>query len=291
MSYGPVQDRLTAGRRVILDGGVGTELERRGAVMDPQAWCGAASADNAALLKAIHTDYIDAGAEVVTANTYASSRIMLTAAGMAARTGEINRIAVDAAQRARNNRRTVDGAPIALAGSLSHAAPVTPGTDRTDRGRLPSDAQFEDALSELALILKDAGCDLLVLEMLYDPERIPPSSRRRKARACRPGPASPPAAARTAKSSASTAAGTSVSTPSSPPSTASTSPPPASCTRPPTSPPTPWRWCARTSTAPSPPIRIRVISRCPTGSSRTSSRPPPWPISPAAGRPIRAHRS
>jgi len=43
MSYATVRNRLDAGKRVILDGGVGTELERRGADMNPRAWCGAAA--------------------------------------------------------------------------------------------------------------------------------------------------------------------------------------------------------------------------------------------------------
>lgn len=169
MSYDPVRERLLGGQRVILDGGVGTELERRGATMDRRAWCGPASAENAALLQEVHEAYIAAGAEVITANTYASSRIMLKAAGMADRTEEVNRIAVDAAQRARDGSQR----PVALAGSLSHAVPIPPGTDRADRSFVPSEAEMEDAFTELALLLEEAGCDLLVLEMLYDPERIP----------------------------------------------------------------------------------------------------------------------
>ncbi|MGF1607630.1 MAG: homocysteine S-methyltransferase family protein [Rhodothalassiaceae bacterium] len=171
MSYAAIQDRLTAGGIVLLDGGVGTELERRGAQMDPGAWCGPASRDNADLLEQVHRAYLDAGAEVITANTYASSRIMLEPAGYGAEVADINRIAVEAAQRARAGCGR-DG--IAIAGSLSHMAPLAPGTDKTDRSALPSAAAFEDALTELALLLREAGCDLLVLEMLYDPDRIEP---------------------------------------------------------------------------------------------------------------------
>ena len=100
MSYLDVKRRLDAGEIVVLDGGTGTELQRRGAQMDPSAWCGPASLNNSELLTQVHLDYIDAGADVITANTFASSRLMLTPAGFADRVEEINRIAVEAALRA-----------------------------------------------------------------------------------------------------------------------------------------------------------------------------------------------
>ena len=74
--------RIKAGGVVILDGATGTELERRGASMDTAAWCGVATKENVTLLEQVHLDYIHAGSEVITANTYASSRLMLTAAGL-----------------------------------------------------------------------------------------------------------------------------------------------------------------------------------------------------------------
>ena len=76
-AYTSIIDAMRSGQVEILDGATGTELERRGAEMDPHSWCGAASRDNAALLAEIHSDYIDAGARIITANTFASSRLML----------------------------------------------------------------------------------------------------------------------------------------------------------------------------------------------------------------------
>ena len=78
--YMRLKNRLEDGDFVILDGGVGTELEKRGVEMDA-SWCGSASM-NTDVLKKIHLDYINSGAEVITANTYASSRLMLDAAGL-----------------------------------------------------------------------------------------------------------------------------------------------------------------------------------------------------------------
>ena len=100
MSYRETERRLREGNILILDGGTGTELERRGVSMNQDAWCGPATLDNVKLLEAIHQDYILAGADIITANTYASSRLMLEPAGFADRFAEINQTAVRAAHRA-----------------------------------------------------------------------------------------------------------------------------------------------------------------------------------------------
>jgi S-methylmethionine-dependent homocysteine/selenocysteine methylase len=81
MSYQSLYNKIQSGKLTILDGGVGTELQKRGVAMAPGAWCGSVSLGNQALLEKIHLDYIHAGAEIITANTFASSRIMLREAG------------------------------------------------------------------------------------------------------------------------------------------------------------------------------------------------------------------
>jgi len=169
MSYAAMERRLAAGGVAILDGGTGTELQRRGVSMDPHAWCGPASLESAEVLEAIHRDYIAAGAEVITANTYASSRLMLEPAGFGDRFAEIVRTAVDAALRAREATGRPD---VLVAGSLSHMVPMVGGTARADRDRLPPPGVMADAFAELAALLRDAGCDLIALEMMYDPDRV-----------------------------------------------------------------------------------------------------------------------
>ena len=170
MSYKDLERRLAGGGIVILDGGIGTELERRGVPMDPEAWCGPASLAHLDTLEAIHRDYIAAGADIVTANTYASSRLMLEPAGLGDRFEEINRAAVRAAQQA----RAASGEPeLAVAGSLSHMVPMAGGTARVDLARAPGAATMAAAFTELAALLAEEGCDLILLEMMYHPERMP----------------------------------------------------------------------------------------------------------------------
>ena len=171
MRYERLRERLTAGETIILDGPTGTELQRRGAPMDPAAWCGPTTLENERLLRAIHADYIAAGADVITANTFASSRLMLSAAGLADSVGEINERAVAAALRARD---AAPGGPgVVVAGSLSHMVPLKQGTAASDPAQLPSQPELQDAFHELSAILARAGCELIILEMMYDPRRIP----------------------------------------------------------------------------------------------------------------------
>jgi len=168
MSYEKLKGRLDDGSVVILDGATGTELQRRGVDMDPAAWCGVATLENDRLLSEIHRDYIAVGAEVITANTFASSRLMLSPAGYGDQVEEINRRAVEAALKAR------DAAPegkAVVAGSLSHMIPIAEGTDKSDLSTIPSDAALSEAFHELAGILKASGVELIILEMMYHPVR------------------------------------------------------------------------------------------------------------------------
>jgi homocysteine S-methyltransferase len=168
-AYAQLKQRLDAGEILVLDGATGTELQRRGAPMDPAAWCGPATLHNDDLLTEIHSDYIRAGSDVITANTFASSRLMLGPAGYADRVGEINLRAVEAALRAREQTGTTDR--VAVAGSLSHMVPVAAGSATVDATKVPSNAEISDAFYELANILRDAGVDHIMLEMMYNPVR------------------------------------------------------------------------------------------------------------------------
>jgi methionine synthase I (cobalamin-dependent) len=170
MSYDALKKRLDAGHVVILDGGTGTELQRRGVPMDGAAWCGPATLGNDKLLTEIHGDYIKAGAEVITANTYASSRLMLEQAGQADKLEEINCRAVEAALRAQVLKP--DGQIVVVAGSLSHMVPTTSGSPGVSQSKMPSVTEMSDAFHELAQLLKTAGVELILLEMMYHPERV-----------------------------------------------------------------------------------------------------------------------
>jgi len=170
MDLSKLHARLTKGEIVILDGATGTELERRGVAMNDDAWCALATETAPDVLRQVHEDYIRAGAEVIIANTYASSRNMLAPAGMGDRVGPLNRQAVEIALEAR--RRAANGREVAVAGSMSHMMPMVPGGARNRPDALPSDDVFLANARELAGILKEAGVDFIMLEMMSRPSQI-----------------------------------------------------------------------------------------------------------------------
>lgn len=55
----------------ILDGGFGRELARRGAPFRQPEWSALALTEAPEIVKQVHLDFIDAGAEVITTNNYA----------------------------------------------------------------------------------------------------------------------------------------------------------------------------------------------------------------------------
>ena len=154
---------------IILDGATGTELQKRGVKMNDAAWCGITLQKDKETLIQIHSDYINVGAEVISTNTYASNRIMLSAAGMENKFEEINFRAIDAAFEARERTRK----DIIIAGSLGHRLPIEVGKQEAIDSF--SQDELEDTFSEQAELFKYKDCDLIILEMMYHPYRILPA--------------------------------------------------------------------------------------------------------------------
>lgn len=166
-----LMDRLAAGRTVILDGGTGTELQRRGAPMDDAAWCAVATLTHGDLLRQIHEDYIRAGAEIVTTNSFAAARHMLEAAGHGERTPEFYRRSAEIAREAASQGGAAVGREIVVAGSISTMRPIRKGSDRRDPEVVLRPAQLAGNFREAAETLAEAGVDLLLLEMICDLDR------------------------------------------------------------------------------------------------------------------------
>lgn len=168
--YSKVKEKLNNNGIIIIDGGTGTELQKRGVPMSDAAWCGTAAIEHTDILKQIHFDYISAGAEIIAANTYASNRIMLETAGVGDQFETINLRAIKAAQLARKDSKNDN---ILVAGSLGHRLPIEVG--KQEASIKISGQKLEEVFSELAELLKKGQCDLIILEMMYHPERILPA--------------------------------------------------------------------------------------------------------------------
>ena len=159
--------RLKTKDLIPLDGAIGTELQKRGVKMDG-SWCGSASLHQD-ILKKVHIDYINAGSKIITTNTYASSRIMLKAAGMEKRFEEINLKAINSALSARKETNKND---VLIAGSISHRYPIADGDILSQAVVNVSKNELQDSTYEMLHLLSNNGCDLILLEMMYRPERM-----------------------------------------------------------------------------------------------------------------------
>jgi S-methylmethionine-dependent homocysteine/selenocysteine methylase len=99
---------------ILLDGGMGQELIKRNASGQGVLWSAKALFDFPDEVMAIHQDYINAGADVITTNSYACIRNNFEPEGLADRLGEMNRLSAELAQRARD----ACGKPVMIAGSM-----------------------------------------------------------------------------------------------------------------------------------------------------------------------------
>ncbi len=89
------------GKPILLDGGMGQEIVNRGGKGGYGEWAVAAVYEDADLVRQIHGDYIRAGADVITTNTYGTTRTRLRHAGIESRFEELARIAGELAVAAR----------------------------------------------------------------------------------------------------------------------------------------------------------------------------------------------
>ena len=164
-----LDEKLAAGDVIVLDGATGTEIARLGGEMNAAAWCAVANRTHPDTVRRVHESYLEVGADVIITNTFATCRHVLDGAGLGDETAAINRRAVELAREARD--RVAPDRPVAVAGSMSNTVAWTPGTVGPDPAYLPSPEQEAANYREMAETLAEAGCDLLVMEMLMDVER------------------------------------------------------------------------------------------------------------------------
>lgn len=150
--------RLTRGEIVLLDGALGTELERRGVSTRLPLWSGQALLDAPDRVRSIHMEYARAGADVLTAATFRTTPRTLGKLGLEAEADRLTTLAVALA------REAVDEA----ATNREHwiAGSIAPLEDcyRPDLAPAPDVAEREHA--DQAERLRRAGVDLILLETM-----------------------------------------------------------------------------------------------------------------------------
>jgi S-methylmethionine-dependent homocysteine/selenocysteine methylase len=84
---------LPEGRPALLDGGMGRELRTRGVPILDTIWSANALLVAKDVVLRVHKDYIDAGADIITANTYGIIKSDLRKEGIEDKFAELNRLA------------------------------------------------------------------------------------------------------------------------------------------------------------------------------------------------------
>ena len=142
---------------ILLDGAMGTELGRRGANVDLPLWSARALIDNPDLVRTIHEEYIAAGADIITANTFRTTTRTFRLAELPDRSAELTSLAVSLAKQARESfpRRNV-----VIAGSMA------PLEDCYRPDLVPLDSALESEHALHARRLAQAGVDLLLCETM-----------------------------------------------------------------------------------------------------------------------------
>lgn len=175
--YQDLKQRLEQGEVIVLDGAIGTELQAMAVPMDPYCWAAIANDTHPYTVRKMHEDYIRAGVDIITTNTYSSAAHNLEPTGHTDRVYELNLRAVVLAQEARER---IADKPVYIAGAVSNFGAWTDEEYRawqqagqiqgrsTSFGlRLPSLVSKEQAqrnLRDQAAILADAGVDFLIAE-------------------------------------------------------------------------------------------------------------------------------
>jgi S-methylmethionine-dependent homocysteine/selenocysteine methylase len=150
--------RLKKPEPVLLDGATGTELTRRGVDTGLPLWSANAllTEEGARVLQQIHADYLAAGAEVITANTFRTHVRALVPSGNGQRALEFTRRAVEIARAA--IAEAPGETPRFVAGSIS----TLEDCYRPDL--VPPDDECRAEHSERVHHLIESGVDLLLLE-------------------------------------------------------------------------------------------------------------------------------
>jgi 5-methyltetrahydrofolate--homocysteine methyltransferase len=172
-------ERLAADRIVIMDGAMGTMIQAE--KPDEAAYRGARFKDHPSdvggnnelltltapgLIRAIHSGFIAAGADIIETNTFSANRISQTDYGLESIVPELNR---EAARLAREAADAADR-PVWVAGAIgptNQTASISPDVNDPGFRKVTFDS-LAAAYGEAARALIEGGVDLILIETIFD---------------------------------------------------------------------------------------------------------------------------
>lgn len=172
----PIAEFLERQGALILDGGLATELEARGADLDDRLWSARLLIENPDLIRDVHRDYYAAGADVAITASYQASFPGLARRGLSRK--QASDLMTTSVRLANEARDAFWSDPVNRAGRLRPlvAASIGPyGAHLHDGSEYRGDyrigrAELTTFHRERMAVLADAGADLLACETI--PSRI-----------------------------------------------------------------------------------------------------------------------
>ena len=144
-----ILERLRVGDVLVHDGATGTELEARGVDCDSGDWSATANLEAPDVLRAIHEDYLRAGADIITANNYGTGPSYLDRIGEGERWRNYSQAGLEIALAARDAIN-----PEAYVAGGMHPGGVL-GQEYTQRARLLADGGADFILAEYVPSVSD----------------------------------------------------------------------------------------------------------------------------------------
>ena len=171
---GAFKDLLEKQDIIILDGALGTELERQGYDVSGRLWSAKYLLENPQILQDLHEVYVQAGSDIITTSSYQASIPAFVEAGLSPEKAyELMKETVCLARDAIQNVWKVLSSEVKkqrpyplVAGSVGpYAAYLADGSEYTGAYHL-SEAEFKDFHRQRIQALLGAGCDLLAIETI-----------------------------------------------------------------------------------------------------------------------------
>jgi homocysteine S-methyltransferase len=155
-----------------LDGALATELERRGANLNDPLWSARCLIEQPGMIRAVHSDYFRAGADIATSATYQATfqgfeRRGIGPAGAEQLMRGAVRLAIDARDEfwADESNRAARLRPLVAASIGPYGAMLADGSEYRGRYAI-SDRALRDFHRPRLLALAQSGADLLACETL-----------------------------------------------------------------------------------------------------------------------------
>ena len=156
MAFHDIMERPARGELIILDGALGTEIRRRSGDTGRSDLAVTRMLESPNLIQEIHADYVRAGADVITANTYDCNQYALSLDGLDAENSDsLTRMAMELAINARNASQA-DG--VLVAGSLG---PLASDYDPND---VPSFETCLSAYRDQVKVMAETDVDMILVE-------------------------------------------------------------------------------------------------------------------------------